>query len=180
ADFDAGRKGRVAGISTGAACFAVLMLILAVFAFIRSKTRKAKKHDDSFNKMARGKCTIYDFPTLQEATGNFSEKHKLGEGGFGTVYKGNLPDGQEIAVKKLIDGAGAGHGLDQIRNEVLVLAQLQHKNLVRLLGFCLHQKEMLLVYEYIRNGSLDNFLFGISQHPFHSHLHVLKSLLMFL
>ncbi|KAF7015421.1 hypothetical protein CFC21_029270 [Triticum aestivum] len=163
AETPAGRKGRVAGISTGAACFAVLMLILAVFAFIRSKTRKAKKHDDSFNKMARGKCTIYDFPTLQEATGNFSEKHKLGEGGFGTVYKGNLPDGQEIAVKKLIDGAGAGHGLDQIRNEVLVLAQLQHKNLVRLLGFCLHQKEMLLVYEYIRNGSLDNFLFDASR-----------------
>ncbi|XBI90936.1 hypothetical protein VPH35_028426 [Triticum aestivum] len=166
AETPAGRKGRVAGISTGAACFAVLMLILAVFAFIRFKRRKAKKHDDSFNKMARGKCTIYDFPTLQEATGNFSEKHKLGEGGFGTVYKGNLPDGQEIAVKKLIDGAGAGHGLDQIRNEVLVLAQLQHKNLVRLLGFCWHQKEMLLVYEYIKNGSLDNFLFDVgAQEP---------------
>ncbi|XP_044965493.1 putative receptor-like protein kinase At4g00960 isoform X2 [Hordeum vulgare subsp. vulgare] len=164
AETPTGRNGRVAGISTGVACFAALMLILAVFAFIRFKRRKAKKHDDSFNRMARGKCTIYDFPTLQEATGNFSEKHKLGEGGFGTVYKGNLQDGQEIAVKKLIDGTAAtGHGLDQIRNEVLVLTQLQHKNLVRLLGFCLHQKEMLLVYEYIRNGSLDKFLFDASR-----------------
>jgi hypothetical protein len=74
-------------------------------------------------------------------------------------------------VKKLIDSSG--HGLDQIRNEVLVLAQLQHKNLVRLQGFCLHQNEMLLVYEYIKNGSLDNFLFGISL--LHSPLHLLKT-----
>uniref|UniRef100_A0ACD5UZY5 Uncharacterized protein n=1 Tax=Avena sativa TaxID=4498 RepID=A0ACD5UZY5_AVESA len=134
------------------------MLILTVSAIIRFKRRKAKKHDNAFDNMARGKCTIYDFPTLQEATGNFSEKHKLGEGGFGTVYKGNLPHGQEIAVKKLIEGS-TGQGLDQIRNEVLLLAQLQHRNLVRLQGFCLHQNEMLLVYEYIKNGSLDNFLF---------------------
>ena len=86
------------------------------------------------------------------------------------LLQGNLPGGQEIAVKKLIDSTG--QGLDQIRNEVLVLAQLQHKNLVRLQGFCLHQNEMLLVYEYIKNGSPDNFLFGISLPPLHSPLKV--------
>ncbi|KAM0867929.1 hypothetical protein ACQ4PT_041667 [Festuca glaucescens] len=157
AEAGTGRKGRVAGVSAGVACFAVMILIITVCTVIRLKRRKANKRDNAFNRMARGKCTIYEFPTLKEATGNFAEKHKLGEGGFGTVYKGNLPDGQEIAVKKLIDSTG--QGLDQIRNEVLVLAQLQHKNLVRLQGFCLHQNEMLLVYEYIKNGSLDNFLF---------------------
>ncbi|CAM0906158.1 unnamed protein product [Alopecurus aequalis] len=161
AQIGTGRKGRVAGISAGAACFAVLVLILTVWAFICLKRRKAIKHDNAFYKMARGKCTIYDFFTLQEATGNFSEQHKLGEGGFGTVYKGNLPDGKEIAVKKLTDSTGQGQ--DQIRNEVLLLAQLQHKNLARLQGFCLHQNEMLLVYEYIKNGSLDNFLFDSSR-----------------
>nr|CAB3458212.1 unnamed protein product [Digitaria exilis] len=103
-------------------------------------------------------CTIFDLPTLQEATRHFSKKNKLGEGGFGCVYKGILPDGQGIAVKKLL--GSTGRGLHQLHNEVLVLAELQHKNLVRLQGFCSHQNDTMLVYEYIKNGSLDNFLFG--------------------
>jgi len=61
-------------------------------------------------------------------------------------------------VKKLL--GTTGHGLEQLYNEVELLAELQHKNLVRLLGFCSHQNDTLLVYEYIKNGSLDNFLFG--------------------
>uniref|UniRef100_K3ZZ58 Uncharacterized protein n=1 Tax=Setaria italica TaxID=4555 RepID=K3ZZ58_SETIT len=112
----------------------------------------------ALEKMARAKCMIFDFLTLQEATENFSEERKLGQGGFGIVYKGKLPDGQEIAVKKLLDSA-TGHGLLQLQNEMQVLATLQHKNLVRLHGFCVHQNEMMLVYEFIKNGSLDTFLF---------------------
>ena len=73
--------------------------------------------------------------------------------------QGILSDGQEIAVKKLL--GRTGHGLHQLHNEVRVLAELQHKNLVRLQGFCSHPEETLLVCEYIKNGSLDNFLFGI-------------------
>ena len=76
------------------------------------------------------------------------------------LFQGILPDGQEIAVKKLLGRAGPG--LDQLQNEVRVLAELQHKNLVGLQGFCSHQNDTLLVYEYIKNGSLDNILFGIS------------------
>lgn len=72
--------------------------------------------------------------------------------------QGVLSDGQEVAVKKLL--GTSEHGLDQLQNEVLLLAELQHKNLVKLQGFCLHQGETLLVYEYVKNGSLDNFLFG--------------------
>ncbi|XP_062189485.1 cysteine-rich receptor-like protein kinase 44 isoform X2 [Phragmites australis] len=115
----------------------------------------------ALKKIGRAQCTIFDLATLQEATENFSEKNKLGEGGFGTVYKGILSDGQEVAVKTLL--GRTGHALHQLHNEVLVLAELQHKNLVRLQGFCSHQNDTLLVYEYIKNGSLDNFLFDDSK-----------------
>ncbi|OEL17593.1 Cysteine-rich receptor-like protein kinase 10 [Dichanthelium oligosanthes] len=90
---------------------------------------KVTKNHHPLKKIGRAQCMIFDLPTLQEATENFSEKNKLGEGGFGTVYKGTLSDGQEIAVKKLL--GMTGHGLSQLHNEVLVLAELQHKNLVR-------------------------------------------------
>jgi len=158
-----GRKKSAAGISAGIACFAVLMLILLVFFFLRFRRRiKATKNDEhSLKKIGRAQCTIFDLQTLQEATEHFSEKNKLGAGGFGTVYKGILSDGQEIAVKKLLGRAGPG--LDQLQNEVRVLAELQHKNLVGLQGFCSHQNDTLLVYEYIKNGSLDNILFDDSK-----------------
>ncbi|KAI5020614.1 hypothetical protein ZWY2020_045502 [Hordeum vulgare] len=149
-----------AGIYAGIACSIVLILILSVFAFIRFKRKiKTAEDDNPFKKMAR--ALIFDLKALQEATGNFSEANKLGEGGYGIVYKGILPDGQEIAVKKLL--GATEHGLHQLRNEVLLLAELQHKNLVRLQGFCSHRDDTLLVYEYIKNGSLDNFLFDASE-----------------
>uniref|UniRef100_A0A453A1C3 non-specific serine/threonine protein kinase n=1 Tax=Aegilops tauschii subsp. strangulata TaxID=200361 RepID=A0A453A1C3_AEGTS len=149
------------GIYAGIASSVVLLLILlSVFAFIRFKRKiKAAEDDNPFQKMAR--ALIFDLTALQEATQNFSEANKLGEGGYGIVYKGILPDGQEIAVKKLL--GATEHGLHQLRNEVLLLAELQHKNLVRLQGFCSHRGDTLLVYEYIKNGSLDNFLFDTSE-----------------
>lgn len=76
------------------------------------------------------------------------------------LFQGILSDGQEIAVKKLLGIAGTG--LDQLQNEMQVLAELQHKNLVGLQGFCSHHNDTLLVYEYIKNGSLDTILFGTS------------------
>ncbi|CAN6211877.1 unnamed protein product [Urochloa humidicola] len=120
----------------------------------------ATERDHPLKKIGRAHCTIFDMATLQEATEHFSEKNKLGEGSFGTVYKGILSDGQEIAVKMLL--GGTEHGLHQLHNEVMILAELQHKNLIRLLGFCSHQNDTLLVYEYIKNGSLDKFLFDDS------------------
>ncbi|ONM58045.1 Cysteine-rich receptor-like protein kinase 10 [Zea mays] len=153
-----GRKVNAAGISAGIACVVVLMLILSVFFFIRFRLRiKVKKNDHSLKKIGRAQCTIFDLLTLEEATEHFAEKNKLGKGGFGIVYKGILSDGQEIAVKKLLGRAGSG--LDQLQNEVQVLAELQHKNLVGLQGFCSHHNDTLLVYEYIKNGSLDTILF---------------------
>ncbi|XP_021307784.1 cysteine-rich receptor-like protein kinase 10 [Sorghum bicolor] len=156
-----GKKRSAAGISAGVACSIAFMLIISVICFLRFQRRiNSTENDHPLKKIGRAQCTIFDLPTLLEATEHFSENNKLGEGGFGTVYKGILSDGQEIAVKTLL--GRTREGLQQLHNEVLVLAELQHKNLVRLHGFCLHQSDTLLVYEYIKNGSLDNFLFDDS------------------
>ncbi|CAL9778732.1 unnamed protein product [Musa acuminata subsp. burmannicoides] len=100
---------------------------------------------------------LYHFSDIEKATSNFSAENKLGEGGFGPVYKGQLPEGQEIAVKRL--SARSGQGLLEFSNEIILIAKLQHRNLVRLLGYCIQGEEKLLVYEYMPNKSLDFFLF---------------------
>ncbi|XP_058072867.1 cysteine-rich receptor-like protein kinase 15 isoform X2 [Magnolia sinica] len=100
---------------------------------------------------------MIDLPTIQAATNDFSEGKKLGQGGFGPVYKGLLPDGTEIAVKRL--SRSSGQGLEELKNEVTLIAKLQHRNLVRLLYCCIERGEKLLVYEYMPNTSLDVFLF---------------------
>ncbi|KAG1368249.1 cysteine-rich repeat secretory protein 38-like [Cocos nucifera] len=102
---------------------------------------------------------LLDISTLRVATANFAEENKLGEGGFGAVYKGRLPDGREIAVKRL--SASSSQGFGELRNELVLVAKLQHRNLVRLLGVCMEEQEKLLVYEYLPNRSLDTILFGI-------------------
>ncbi|TYH17280.1 hypothetical protein ES288_A05G180000v1 [Gossypium darwinii] len=99
----------------------------------------------------------FNLATIQAATNNFSRENKLGEGGFGPVYKGEMPNGKEIAVKRL--SINSKQGLEEFKNEVKLIFKLQHKNLVRLLGYCLEEDEKLLVYEYMANTSLDAFLF---------------------
>ncbi|KAF8650959.1 hypothetical protein HU200_063647 [Digitaria exilis] len=100
---------------------------------------------------------IYEFWQLLEATSNFSEENKLGEGGFGSVFRGRFPDGLEIAVKRL--ASHSVQGFTEFKNEIQLVAKLQHTNLVRLLGCCSHGEEKLLVYEYLPNKSLDFFIF---------------------
>ncbi|KAK3141404.1 hypothetical protein QOZ80_4BG0333450 [Eleusine coracana subsp. coracana] len=104
---------------------------------------------------------LIEFSTVYAATNNFSDK--LGEGGFGPVFKGILPDGQEIAIKRL--SKSSGQGSEEFKNEVLVLSKLQHRNLVRLLGCCIHGEEKMLLYEYMPNKSLDSFIFNESNRP---------------
>uniref|UniRef100_A0A453BCK1 Protein kinase domain-containing protein n=1 Tax=Aegilops tauschii subsp. strangulata TaxID=200361 RepID=A0A453BCK1_AEGTS len=100
---------------------------------------------------------LIDISTLRAATGDFAETNKLGEGGFGAVYKGTLPDGEEIAVKRL--SKSSAQGVEELKNELALVAKLKHKNLVRLVGVCLEQQERLLVYEFLPNRSLDKILF---------------------
>ncbi|CAI0456840.1 unnamed protein product [Linum tenue] len=103
---------------------------------------------------------MYTMASIIAATDNFSHQNKLGQGGFGPVYKGKLPEGREIAVKKLSESSD--QGLVEFRNELILIAKLQHKYLVRLLGCCIHGEEKMLVYEYMPNKSLDSFIFDES------------------
>uniref|UniRef100_A0A0E0DIS6 non-specific serine/threonine protein kinase n=1 Tax=Oryza meridionalis TaxID=40149 RepID=A0A0E0DIS6_9ORYZ len=98
-----------------------------------------------------------NFEDVVTATNNFSDSNMLGEGGFGKVYKGKLEGGKEVAVKRL--STGSTQGVEHFTNEVVLIAKLQHKNLVRLIGCCIHGDEKLLIYEYLPNKSLDHFLF---------------------
>jgi serine/threonine protein kinase len=99
----------------------------------------------------------FDFSVLQDATSHFSLENKLGEGGFGAVYKGVLSDGQKIAVKRLSKNAQQGE--TEFKNEFLLVAKLQHRNLVKLLGYSIEGTERLLVYEFLPHTSLDKFIF---------------------
>ncbi|CAK8573775.1 unnamed protein product [Lathyrus sativus] len=99
----------------------------------------------------------FEFAQIEAATNRFAAANRIGKGGFGEVYKGILSDGQEIAVKRLT--RSSGQGAVEFKNEVQVIAKLQHRNLVRLLGFCLEDEEKILIYEYVPNKSLDYFLF---------------------
>ncbi|XP_042373292.1 receptor-like serine/threonine-protein kinase SD1-8 [Zingiber officinale] len=100
---------------------------------------------------------LFDLGTIRNATFNFSSQNKLGEGGFGPVYRGKIGEDQEIAVKRL--SKTSTQGLNEFKNEVTLIAKLQHRNLVRLLGCCVQEEERILVYEYMPNGSLDILLF---------------------
>ncbi|KAM0063376.1 putative protein kinase RLK-Pelle-DLSV family [Helianthus debilis subsp. tardiflorus] len=104
---------------------------------------------------------LFSFSTIANATANFSSDNKLGEGGFGPVYKGKLEEGQEIAVKRL--SKNSSQGLDEFKNEVICISKLQHRNLVKILGCCIEGDEKLLVYEYMPNKSLDSFIFDKTQ-----------------
>ncbi|CAL5086161.1 unnamed protein product [Urochloa decumbens] len=101
--------------------------------------------------------TLYEFSELVAATASFLNENLLGSGGFGSVYKGKLRSGAEIAVKRL--SSRSNQGLEQFKTEVQLLVKLQHTNLVRLVGCCVNEEEKLLVYEYMPNGSLDQFIF---------------------
>ncbi|KAI0504969.1 hypothetical protein KFK09_015926 [Dendrobium nobile] len=135
-------------------CFAIIIVLLL---------RKVNlsivpiQHDADDEEVRREKSLLLNFGIINAATSNFSEVYKLGEGGFGPVYKGVLHDGLEIAVKRM--SRTSGQGVVELKNEVAFLAKLQHRNLVRLLGCCVEKEEKLLVYEFLPNRSLDKHLF---------------------
>ncbi|KAJ8537835.1 hypothetical protein K7X08_014375 [Anisodus acutangulus] len=132
----------------------VAVIGLTIGLYIWKKTKKKKT-----------KLTLKDDPDLPlfalsiitKATSNFSDKNMLGEGGFGSVYKGILEGGQEIAIKRL--SKSSSQGVNEFKNEVICIAKLQHRNLVKLIGCCVEGEEKMLVYEYMCNRSLDFFIF---------------------
>jgi len=106
-----------------------------------------------------GNLKRFQFRELQISTNNFSSKNILGKGGFGNVYKGVLPDGTLVAVKRLKDGNAIG-GEIQFQTEVEMISLAVHRNLLRLYGFCMTTTERLLVYPYMSNGSVSSRLKG--------------------
>jgi len=110
-----------------------------------------------------GHLKRFSFHELQRATGNFDPKNVLGQGGFGIVYKGCLPNKTMVAVKRLKDPNFAGEV--QFQTEVEMIGLALHKNLLRLYGFCMTPNERLLVYPYMPNGSLADRLRGLCLFP---------------
>ncbi|CAL4903526.1 unnamed protein product [Urochloa decumbens] len=154
------RTGRVLAIAVPLAA-ATLGLTVICFCFwsMRTATHKSsgKPYSPNPDDIQVSDSLILDLSTLREATDNFSENNKLGEGGFGAVYKGVLSDGQEIAVKRL--SFGSRQGVQELKTELVLVAKIQHKNLVRIKGVCLEEHEKLLVYEYMPKRSLDTIIF---------------------
>nr|GMC74826.1 inactive protein kinase SELMODRAFT_444075 [Ipomoea batatas] len=105
----------------------------------------------------------FSYAELEHATGGFSQANFLAEGGFGSVHRGVLPDGQVVAVKQ--HKLASSQGDQEFCSEVEVLSCAQHRNVVMLIGFCIEDSRRLLVYEYICNGSLDSHLYGHNQDP---------------
>ncbi|KAM0042686.1 putative protein kinase RLK-Pelle-DLSV family [Helianthus debilis subsp. tardiflorus] len=142
-----------------------LVVILAICTCIKRKSRldveqevKVLERDQNSSKKESIELPVFSLSAISRATNKFSTDNKLGEGGFGPVYKGVLEEGQEIAVKRL--SKSSKQGIDEFKNEVLCIAKLQHRNLVKLLGYCIQGEETMLVYEYMPNKSLDWFIFG--------------------
>ncbi|XP_021277086.1 chitotriosidase-1-like isoform X2 [Herrania umbratica] len=119
---------------------------------VRPKISADKEQDNSAPNLQ-----VFSFPSIKAATDNFSSENKLGQGGYGPVYKGMLPQGQQIAVKRL--SKTSNQGLEEFKNEVTLTARLQHVNLVRVMGICTEREEKILIYEFMPNKSLDFYLF---------------------
>ncbi|KAI6703899.1 hypothetical protein NL676_013035 [Syzygium grande] len=141
------------------------MLILAFIGWYALRRRKERTREDMLIYRDSGdggpeedlELPLLDFIAVADATSNFAFQNKVGQGGFGEVYKGVLPTGQDVAVKRL--SLTSGQGLKEFKNEVILIAKLQHRNLVKLLGCCIHGDERMLIYEYLPNKSLDHHLF---------------------
>ncbi|XP_068310305.1 G-type lectin S-receptor-like serine/threonine-protein kinase SD1-1 isoform X1 [Pyrus communis] len=146
----------------------VLGIFLAVYYTYRRRQKFKEKlgKDGMMGQNTAGQkedleLPLFSLSTLITATDNFSFNMKLGEGGFGSVYKGRLEDGQEMAVKRLSQSSGQGQA--EFKNEVILIAKLQHRNLVKLIGCCIEGDEKLLIYEYMPNKSLDFYIFDQTQ-----------------
>ncbi|XP_059436899.1 G-type lectin S-receptor-like serine/threonine-protein kinase RKS1 [Corylus avellana] len=150
-------------------------LLACIWLLRRRKTKGSKRQVSLFDDATNGSQSFlqdstkldetrrkpnvqfFDLSTIIAATDNFSPSKRLGQGGFGPVYKGQLANGQEIAVKTL--SRSSKQGTEEFKNEVKLIAKLQHRNLVRLFGCCIHKEEKMLMYEYMPNKSLDLFIF---------------------
>ncbi|KAL0407543.1 UNVERIFIED_CONTAM: Wall-associated receptor kinase-like 1 [Sesamum latifolium] len=160
-------------VGTGLAVGLVILVAIGIWTWRKLKKIKEKKMKDKYFKRNGGlrlqqqrspaggsvllELTLFRIEELEKSTDKFSQSRILGKGGLGTVYKGMLSDGRIIAVKKanVIDDSDQ---VGQFINEVLILSQINHRHIVKLLGCCLEAEVPLLVYEYVSNGTLADHL----------------------
>ncbi|MFS8026007.1 putative protein kinase RLK-Pelle-DLSV family [Helianthus anomalus] len=154
----------VAIVFLSATAFVLLLAAMIRFRCILKKSKKkASIQEHSALAEFRSQeedtadCHFYELDEIATATNNWSSSNEVGEGGFGRVYKGQLARGEEVAVKRLADSSW--QGIREFKNEVTLIAKLQHRNLVKLLGYCIEGNERILVYEYLPNHSLDQIIF---------------------
>ncbi|RVW92447.1 Cysteine-rich receptor-like protein kinase 3 [Vitis vinifera] len=154
------KKAIIGGVVGGVGIVLIIVVLLLWYRTYRS-SRKAKlaSTGDLLGVTELQGPVNYSYNDLKTATRMFSEENKLGEGGFGDVYKGHLKNGKIVAVKKLFIGQTDGAKAN-FESEVKLISNVHHRNLIRLLGCCSKKSELLLVYEYMANSSLDKFLFG--------------------
>ncbi|KAK8664507.1 hypothetical protein V6N13_084294 [Hibiscus sabdariffa] len=146
-------------LTVGITVSVVVLSLILIFAIIYVK----RNRDDEEEEVLLGisnRPNTFSYSELKDATEDFSPSNKLGEGGFGAVYKGTFSDGRVVAVKQLT--IASHHGKSQFIAEVATISAVQHRNLVKLHGYCIKGKSHLLVYEYLENKSLDKALFGRS------------------
>ncbi|KAJ0525083.1 putative protein kinase RLK-Pelle-LRR-VIII-1 family [Helianthus annuus] len=163
--------GIIIGSAVGGSVLVVLLVIAAMYAFNQRKQveRTSQQtqpfaHWDQTSKSGDAPqlkgARAFTFEELKKYTNNFSETNNIGVGGYGMVYRGSLPNGQLIAIKRARQGSSQG-GLE-FKTEIELLSRVHHKNLVGLIGFCFDQGEQMLVYEYVVNGTLKDSLSGKS------------------
>ncbi|XP_010451243.2 PREDICTED: cysteine-rich receptor-like protein kinase 15 isoform X2 [Camelina sativa] len=154
-----GGNATVLTVATVVSIVVVVLLFIAGYCFLAKRAKKSYETASVFDgdDITTADSLQLDYRTIQIATNGFSERNKIGRGGFGEVYKGTFSNGTEVAVKRLSKTSGQGEA--EFKNEVVVVAKLQHRNLVRLQGFCLQNEERILVYEYVPNQSLDYIIF---------------------
>ncbi|CAJ2666812.1 unnamed protein product [Trifolium pratense] len=139
----------------------LLMLFFIGYYLLKRRGRKSRRTIILRKNFGEESATLeplqFDWEVIEAATNNFSNDNYIGKGGFREVYKGIFSDGREVAIKRL--SRNSMQGEEEFKNEVLLIAKLQHRNLVTFIGFCLEEQEKILIYEFVPNKSLDYFLF---------------------
>ncbi|CAL9176117.1 unnamed protein product, partial [Musa hybrid cultivar] len=153
------KKGAIIGGVVGGICGLLLLAIVALLWIKRSRRRQGFRTGDLLGATELQGPLNFHYKDLKAATNNFSEENKLGEGGFGDVYKGTLKNGKTVAVKRLAI-AQISRAKADFQSEVKLISNVHHRNLVRLLGCSSKGQDLLLVYEYMANSSLNKFIFG--------------------
>ncbi|KAK7360936.1 hypothetical protein VNO77_02954 [Canavalia gladiata] len=165
-------KGQLIGIAIGCTFLVLSLIGLAIYAILQKKRAEraiglsrpfaswGPSGNDSGGAPQLKGARWFSYDELKKCTSNFSESNEIGFGGYGKVYKGILPDGKIVAIKRAQQGSMQG-GLE-FKTEIELLSRVHHKNLVGLVGFCFEQGEQMLVYEFMPNGTLRESLSGRS------------------